>query len=189
MREAQFKKGQKASKADVAIGKIRKLYAIEERIGDLDPKTKTADSAGNSANPCSMIWNAWLQANIRRVPKDSLTAKAIQQTLNQWDLPVGYCQDGRLHISNVLAENAIRPFAVGRRNWLFADTARGARASATCYSLIETAKANGLEPYAYLPYVLERIAAACHESEFALCTKEQEIRTKIHSPKAILNSS
>ena len=66
----------------------------------------------------------------------------------------------RLHISNALAENAIRPFAVGRQNWLFADTSRGARASATCYSLIETAKANGLEPYAYLRYVLEHIAAA-----------------------------
>ncbi|MFC1312668.1 MAG: IS66 family transposase [gamma proteobacterium symbiont of Clathrolucina costata] len=62
----------------------------------------------------------------------------------------GYCEDGRLNISNALAENAIRPFAVGRKNWLFADTSRGARASATAYSLIETAKANGLEPYDYL---------------------------------------
>ena len=73
---------------------------------------------------------------------------------------VGCCQDGRLNISNALAENAIRPFAVGRRNWLFSDTPRGARASATCYSLIETAKANELEPYQYLSYVLERIGSA-----------------------------
>ena len=94
------------------------------------------------------------------MPKDSLTARAIQYTLNQWDYLVGYCDDGHLHISNALAENAIRPFAVGRRNWLFADTPRGAKASATCYSLIETAKANGLEPYAYLSYVLQHIAAA-----------------------------
>ncbi|WP_374109723.1 transposase, partial [Thiolapillus sp.] len=73
--------------------------------------------------------------------------KAIQYTLNQWELLTGYLADGRLHISNALAENAIRPFAVGRRNWLFADTPRGAKASATIYSLIETAKANGLEPF------------------------------------------
>ena len=72
----------------------------------------------------------------------------------------GYCDDGHLHISNALAENAIRPFAVGRRNWLFADTPRGAKASATCYSLIETAKANGLEPSAYLSHVLQHIGAA-----------------------------
>jgi hypothetical protein len=57
----------------------------------------------------------WLQTNSTRVPKDSLTAKAIQYTLNQWELLIGYCDDGRLHISNALAENAIRPFAVGRR--------------------------------------------------------------------------
>ena len=73
---------------------------------------------------------------------------------------IGYCEDSRLHISNALAENAIRPFAVGRYNWLFADTPRGAKVSATCYSLIETAKANGLEPYAYLRHVLQNIAAA-----------------------------
>ncbi len=60
----------------------------------------------------------------------------------------------------MLAENAIRPFAVGRKAWLFADTPRGAHASATCYSLVETAKANGLEPSAYIRYVLERIADA-----------------------------
>ncbi len=67
---------------------------------------------------------------------------------------------GDLRISNSLAENTIRPFAVGRRAWLFADTSRGGHASATCYSLIETAKANGLEPAAYIHHVLERIATA-----------------------------
>ena len=81
------------------------------------------------------------------MPKDHLTYKAGQYKLNQWDYLIGYLNDGRLQISNALAENAIGPFAVGRRNWLFADTARGARASATVYSLIETAKANGLEPH------------------------------------------
>jgi len=153
------KKSQKVSKADVAIGKIRKLYAIEKRIRDLDPAQKAAQRQRLS-KPILDDLHTWLQANSRRVPKDSLTAKAIQYTLNQWDLLIGYCQDGRLHISNASAENAIRPFAVGRRNWLFADTPRGAKASATCYSLIETAKANGLEPYAYLSFVLQHIAAA-----------------------------
>jgi len=84
----------------------------------------------------------------------------MEYTLNQWDCLVGYCERGDLNISNALAENAIRPFAIGRRAWLFADTSHGARASATCYSLIETAKANGLEPSAYIKYVLEHIATA-----------------------------
>ena len=85
---------------------------------------------------------------------------AASSTLNQWDLLTGYLADGRLNSSNALAENAIRPFAVGRRNWLFADTPRGAKASATIYSLIETAKANGLEPFAYLYHVLRHIGGA-----------------------------
>jgi transposase len=153
------KKGQRVSKADVAIGKIRKLYAIEQRIKDLEPDQKTAQRQ-QLAQPVLDDLKAWLQANASRVPKDSLTSKAIQYTLNQWDCLIGYLDDGRLKISNALAENAVRPFALGRKNWLFADTSRGARASATAYSLIETAKANGLEPYEYLRHVLMHIAAA-----------------------------
>jgi transposase len=149
----------KVSKADVAIGKIRKLYRIEEQIGDLEPDQKQARRQALS-KPVLDDLRAWLEKNQNRVPKDSLTRIAIVYMLNQWDLLVGYCDDGRLHISNALAENAIRPFAVGRRNWLFSDTPRGASASATCFSLVETAKANGLEPYAYLSHVLQGIGSA-----------------------------
>jgi transposase len=153
------KKGDKVSKADVALSQIRKLYAIEKKLGELDAEQKTIQRQRLS-QPVLDDLKTWLETNQRRVPKDSLTAVAINYTLNQWEELVGYCQDGRLHISNALAENAIRPFAVGRRNWLFSDTPRGARASATCYSLIETAKANGLEPSAYLSHVLQHIGAA-----------------------------
>ena len=66
----------------------------------------------------------------------------------------------QLRINNVLAENAIRPFAVGRKAWLFADTPAGANASAAMFTLVETAKANGIEPYAYLQYVIGNIVAA-----------------------------
>ncbi len=153
------KKGNKVSKADVAVGKIRKLYSIESKIKDLPPEQKTQQRQKLS-KPLLEDLKQWLEKNINRVPKDSLTYKAIFYTLNQWELLIGYCDDGKLNISNALAENAIRPFAIGRKNWLFSDTSRGAKASATCYSLIETAKANGLEPYKYLHYVLQHIAAA-----------------------------
>ncbi len=138
------KKDTKVSKADVAIGKIRKFYAIEKRIKDLPAAEKTQQRQ-QLAQPVLDDLKAWLEKNSTRAPRDSLTYKAIQYTLNQWDLLTCYCQDGKLHISNVLAENAIRPFAVGRKNGLFADTPRGAKASATVYSLIETAKANGID--------------------------------------------
>jgi len=153
------KKGNKVSKADVAISKIRKLYAIESKIKDMDAEQKTQQRK-NLSKPLLNDFKGWLDNNISKVPKDSLTYKAIYYSVNQWDLLIGYCDDGKLNISNALAENAIRPFAIGRKNWLFSDTSRGAHASATCYSLIETAKANGIEPYQYLHYVLRHIADA-----------------------------
>ncbi|MGI2027115.1 transposase domain-containing protein [Endozoicomonas acroporae] len=71
-----------------------------------------------------------------------------------------YCEDGHLNISNAAAENAIRPFTVGSRNWLFADSPKGAKASAIYYSLIESAKANGLEPFEYLSHILKELPYA-----------------------------
>ena len=153
------KKAGQPSKADVALGKIRQLYAIEKDIKELDDEQKQQARQSHSV-PVLDELKQWLDANVGRVPKGSLTHEAIAYALNQWEYLVGYCRDGKLHISNALAENAIRPFAVGRKAWLFADTPHGARASATCYSLVETAKLNGLEPYAYLKHVLEHIAEA-----------------------------
>jgi len=72
----------------------------------------------------------------------------------------GYIEDGHAFIDNNMAENSIRPFVLGRKNWLFAGTAEGAKASALLYSLIETAKANNVEPYAYLRHVFEKIPLA-----------------------------
>lgn len=78
-----------------------------------------------------------------------------------------YCEDGRLDIDNNAVERAIRPFVIGRNNWLFADTVRGAEASANLYSLIETARLNGLEPYRYLCQVFEKLpkAQSLHDIE------------------------
>ena len=110
--------------------------------------------------PILIQFKQWLDQNAHKVVKDSKTRLAMDYALNQWHTLTGYCDDGHLNISNVLAENAIRPFAIGRKAWLFADTTRGANASATCYSLIETAKANDLEPYAYILHLLNHIGAA-----------------------------
>ncbi|MFV9616477.1 MAG: IS66 family transposase [Gammaproteobacteria bacterium] len=149
----------KVSKADVALSKIRKLYAIEDNIKSLSPKERYEQRQQQSL-PILKELHSWLEKNISKLPKDSLTYTAMYYTLNQWETLIGYCENGHVRISNALAENAIRPMAVGRRNWLFSDTPKGAQGSATCYSLIETAKANGLEPYDYLHHVLQHIAAA-----------------------------
>lgn len=150
---------QSVSKADVALGHINKLYAIERQIKDLSDAERYQIRQTLSV-PALENFKQWLDANVGKVMKGLLTRKAMEYTLSQWRYLIGYCERGDLQISNVLAENAIRPFALGRKAWLFADTTKGAQASATCYSLIETAKANDLEPSAYVHYVLDRIAGA-----------------------------
>ena len=90
----------------------------------------------------------------------SLTHGAMSYALNQWPKLIVYCEDGNLNISNAAAENAIRPFTIGRKNWLFSDTPNGARASAMYYSLIESAKANGMEPFDYLSHILKELPYA-----------------------------
>lgn len=153
------KKQGKASKADVALSKIRKLYRIEKEIKEYD-ETDRYRIRQQQSLPILHDFKKWLEYNLGKVMKSSLTRKAMEYTLNQWEYLIGYCDHGYLSISNARAENAIRPFAVGRKAWLFADTPQGARASAICYSLVETAKANQIEPYSYIEYILNQIGAA-----------------------------
>lgn len=155
------KKGQagQVSVANRALSHIRKLYQVERQAEELDDAARYR-LRQEKAIPCLNAFKTWLEQQAPRTMKGGKTRKAIDYTLNQWDSLTGYCERGDLAISNVLAENAIRPFAVGRKNWLFADTARGAHASATYYSLIETAKANGLEPANYITHLLNHIVEA-----------------------------
>lgn len=147
------------AKCTVGLSLINKLYVIERKIKDL-PLDEKYEQRQKLSVPALAKLHDWLQRNVDKVPADSETGKAIRYTLNQWDKLKSYTDNGALHISNVLAENAIRPFVIGRKNWLFADTPKGAHASACFYSLVETAKANGVEPYVYLKHVIGNIANA-----------------------------
>ena len=109
----------------MAIGKIRKLYRIEAKIKDLDAEKKARQQL---SLPVLEDLKTWLETNQGKQPKDSLTHVAIRYALNQWDTLTVYCSNSRLNISNARAENTIRPFAIGPRNWLFPDTSRGAKA-------------------------------------------------------------
>jgi len=104
----------------------------------------------------------------------------MSYTLNQWSKLIVYIEDGRLKPDNNLAENAIRPFVVGRKNWLFSGHPRGAKASAIYFSLIETAKANGLEPYSYLRYIFNYLPLAKTTADY-----EKLLPQKIDQKKLI----
>ena len=108
----------------------------------------------------------WLETKHPLVPPKSLLGQAISYTLSNWKKLIIYIEDGRLRPDNNLVENAIRPFVVGRKNWLFAGSPDGAKASATFFTLIESAKANGLEPYAYLRHIFEKLPLAQTKQDF-----------------------
>lgn len=155
------KKGKtnKISKADRMLSHINQLYMIERQIKALSIDEKYQQRQQRSLPVLNKI-KTYLEDNQHKVPKDSLTGKAMTYLSNQWEKLTVYCSNGELNISNILAENAIRPFVIGRKAWLFSDTPAGARASATHYSLIETAKANGLGPYEYMKQVLTALPYA-----------------------------
>ena len=153
------------SKAHMALSKINALYRMERRIEALTPEEKYIYRQQHSL-PKLMALHDWLVQQAPKVEKGSQTRKAMDYVLNQWPKLIRYCDDGTLRISNIMAENAIRPFAVGRKAWLFADTPEGARASMIYYTLIETAKANDLEPFAYISYLTKHIANANSVEEY-----------------------
>jgi hypothetical protein len=143
----------------MALSLINKLYRIEHEVKEASSEQKYLIRQEKSLPQLNKL-RLWLDNNSHKVPKDSLTGKALTYVNNQWEKLIVYCEDGRLNISNVLAENAIRPFVIGRKAWLFSNSSKGATASSVHYSLIETAKANNIEPYAYLVHVLNKMPCA-----------------------------
>ena len=146
----------KVSKADMAITLIKGLYAIESTLKGLPVAEKTRIRQEKSVPQLHKL-RAWLDKALEQTLPKGKTGEALAYLHKNWDKLTVYITDGRLSIDNNPVENTIRPFAIGRKNWLFSDSQRGAKASAMLYSIIETAKANDLEPYAYLRTVLTRL--------------------------------
>ena len=96
----------------------------------------------------------------------SLLGKAVHYTLGQWPKLIRFLEDGDIPLDNNRCENAIRPFVVGRKGWMFSDTVKGAIASANLFSLVETAKANGVEPHAYLSLLFAQLPYARTADDF-----------------------
>jgi len=156
----------KAGHAETILEEIGKLYAIEKkaRKDGLTPDEIVALRQEKS-KPILDALKVSLNTLSGQTPPKGLLGKAVNYTLNNWPLLVRYLENGHITPDNNLAENAIRPFVVGRKNWLFSGHPTGAWASACLYSLIETAKACGLKPYNYLRYLFDNIPFAKTESD------------------------
>ena len=137
--------------AEIGRDYCNQLFEIERDLKHLSPEDRRLKRLELEKPILEAFW-CWLE-NLN-VLNGSALGKAVTYAKNQRKYMENYLLDGRCSISNNAAENAIRPFTVGRKNWLFADTPKGASASAAVYSIIETAKANGLNVYTYLEYLL-----------------------------------
>lgn len=139
-----------------ALEQIGQLYDIERQAKDLDDERRFKLRQEHAKRVLDRL-NRWLQAQRQKVPDGSATAKAIDYSLKRWQALIHYCEDGAVPIDNNRVENQIRPWALGRSNWLFAGSLRSGRRAANVMSLIQSAKMNGHDPYAYLKDVLTRL--------------------------------
>jgi len=143
--------------ATEAVERIGALYAIESEIRGRAPDERRTVRQSRS-RPLLDAMRLWLDASLAKLSKKSDTSAAIRYALARWDALVRFCDDGRIEIDNNAAERALRTVAIGRKNYLFAGSDSGGLRAATFYSLIGSAKLNGLDPEAYLRQVLTRIA-------------------------------
>lgn len=150
--------------AKEALDRIGLLYAIEHEVkekAEAEQRSPTAEESLAARREKSVphldAIRAWLELTETKVLPKSPMAEAIRYCLNQWRALIRYTEDGRLHIDNNLAERALRPFAVGRKNWLFFQTEGGGKTAAILASLLQTAKSIGIEPRVYFRDVLMRI--------------------------------
>jgi hypothetical protein len=151
-------KADQAPLATEAVERIAALYAVEAGIRGRPPDERQKIRQ-NKSRPLLDSFEAWLQAAHAKVSRKSETAVAIRYALALWPQLTRYCGDGRIEIDNNAAERSVRAVAIGRKNYLFFGADSGGQRGAAIYSLIGSAKLNGIDPEAYLTYVLERIAS------------------------------
>ena len=147
------KKDQQGCRALQGQAYCNELFAIEQELSNLPSQERYLRRLERS-KPVADALLEWAKT-MNAAPKSGL-GKALHYLEEQWPYLIRFLEDGRLELSNNLAERSIKPFVIGRKNFLFANTPHGAKGSATIYSLIETAKANGLDPYRYLVYILTK---------------------------------
>jgi transposase len=140
-----------------ALSRIAALYTIEERIRGHSAEQRRRARAHES-RPLVAAMKLWLEQELNRIPSNSSLADSIHYALARWPALCCFLTDGRVELDTNPVERAIRPVALGRKNHLFAGSDGGAERWAIVCSLIETAKLNGVEPFAYLRDVLDRLA-------------------------------
>ena len=162
-----IKNGTKLTIAQEGLAFCDKLYSIERKLENLSNEDRY-NKRLELSKPVLDLFKLWLEYQNKRLLPKSATGKAVQYCLNQFDKLEGYLKDGRLEIDNNRSERTIKPFVIGRKNWLFCNTPRGANASAGIYSIVETCKENGIIPTEYFKYVFEKLPNIDSEDKYLI---------------------
>lgn len=144
------------TKSNEGLKFCNRIYHFEGLYADLKPEERFIKRQAD-VQPVLDAFKSWLDEQIRCTLPKSKLGEAIKYCLNQWDKLIAFMYDGHIAVDNNLAERAIKPFVIGRKNYLFSKSPKGAQASAISYSIIETAKANNLNPFLYLTYLFEQL--------------------------------
>lgn len=144
-----------------------KIYHYEKQYADLTPDQRF-ERRKQEVQPVLDAFKSWLEEQKRSTLPKSKLGEAVKYCINQWDKLINFMLDGHIAVDNNLAERAIKPFVLGRKNYMFSKSPKGAQASAISYSIIETAKANDLNPFLYLTYLFEQLPNIDIENDTAL---------------------
>ena len=148
-------KDRKGTGAWEAVEKIKRITHVNNQWNNL-PLEKRLKERNRHLKPMLEEFFAWVKSESDISLPKSKYGQALEYALNQKEKVMNFFLDGRLELNNNMAERAVKPFVIGRRNWMFSNTPSGAKASCIIYSIVETAKMNHLDPYEYLKYVMEK---------------------------------
>src|SRR6202043_3038889 len=140
-----------------ALARIGALYAVEGDISGRSPEERR-EVRNTRSRPLLESLKQWLEETLDKLSRKSDTAMAVRYALGRWEALMRFCDDGGIEIDNNAAERALRVVALGRKNFLFAGSDGGGESAAAIYSLLGTAKLNGIDPESYLRNVLSRMA-------------------------------
>ena len=162
------KEKQKSSLAYLALKQIQAIYREENKLAEKSAEERLQQRQ-LIVKPLVDAYFVWAKQNLLSVPAKSKTANGLTYSLNQEPYLRTFLDNGEVPMDNNAAEQAIRPFCIGKKNWVMIDTIAGAEASAIIYSIAETAKANNLKPYDYFKYLLEEIPQHMDDRSVAFC--------------------
>lgn len=161
-------KDQKSSLAYLALKQIQAIYREEKRLSELSPEERL-NLRQVSVKPLVEAYFAWVKEHIGKVLTKSKTWSGFNYSINQEKYLKAFLYDGEVPMDNNAAEQSIRGFCIGKKNWVMIDTINGAKSSAIIYSIAETAKANNLKPYNYFEYLLTEIPKHLDDKDLSFC--------------------